>query len=144
VIKGAQICLIIHILEAIRVLRPGGLLYLSTTNRLCPMQNEFDLPLYSWYPRWLKRRYERLAVTTRPELVAYARYPAVHWFTPYGLARFLGKRGLRCFDRFDLIEATSLKKTVAQALRVQPFRLVGHMLTRASVLFAVKQALTDR
>jgi 2-polyprenyl-6-hydroxyphenyl methylase/3-demethylubiquinone-9 3-methyltransferase len=31
--------------EAARILRPGGVLYLSTTNRLCPRQMEFDLPL---------------------------------------------------------------------------------------------------
>ena len=34
--------------EAARVLRPGGLLYVSTTNVLCPVQAEFNLPLYSW------------------------------------------------------------------------------------------------
>jgi 2-polyprenyl-3-methyl-5-hydroxy-6-metoxy-1,4-benzoquinol methylase len=34
--------------EAARVLRPGGLLYLSTTNVLCPRQQEFNLPLYSF------------------------------------------------------------------------------------------------
>jgi 2-polyprenyl-6-hydroxyphenyl methylase/3-demethylubiquinone-9 3-methyltransferase len=67
--------------EAVRVLAPGGVLYLSTTNALCPKQQEFNLPLYSWYPRPIKKHFERLAVTTRPELANYARYPAVNWFT---------------------------------------------------------------
>jgi 2-polyprenyl-6-hydroxyphenyl methylase/3-demethylubiquinone-9 3-methyltransferase len=31
--------------EAARVLRPGGLLYLSTTNVLCPRQDEFNAPV---------------------------------------------------------------------------------------------------
>jgi 2-polyprenyl-6-hydroxyphenyl methylase/3-demethylubiquinone-9 3-methyltransferase len=52
--------------EAVRVLRPGGVIYFSTTNRLCPMQQEFTLPLYSWYPSRIKRHFETLAVTTRP------------------------------------------------------------------------------
>ncbi len=53
--------------EAVRVLRPDGLLYLSTTNRLCPIQQEFNLPGYSWYPAFIKRKFVHLAVTTRPE-----------------------------------------------------------------------------
>ncbi len=36
--------------ELARVLRPGGILFLSTSNKLCPKQLEFALPLYSWYP----------------------------------------------------------------------------------------------
>ena len=67
--------------EAVRVLRPGGLLFLSTSNALCPKQHEFNLPIYSWYPAALKRHFERLAITTRPDLANHARYPAVHWFT---------------------------------------------------------------
>ena len=94
--------------ESIRILRPGGILFLSTTNRLCPIQQEFNLPFYSWYPRPLQRHFERLAATTRPDLANYARYPAVHWFTYYGLARFLRQRGMACLDRFDMVEAGDL------------------------------------
>lgn len=50
--------------EAVRLLRPGGVLYVSTTNVLCPVQQEFTLPLYSWYSRAIKRRGERMSVTT--------------------------------------------------------------------------------
>lgn len=31
--------------EASRILRAGGVLYLSTTNKLCPRQQEFNLPI---------------------------------------------------------------------------------------------------
>jgi ubiquinone/menaquinone biosynthesis C-methylase UbiE len=41
---------------------------------LCPFQQEFNLPLYSWYPNFLKRYFERLAVTTRPKLANYVKY----------------------------------------------------------------------
>ena len=63
--------------EAARIVKPGGLLYLSTTSWLCPMQQEFNLPLYSWYPGFLKRKYERLAVTTRPEIANHCKYPCL-------------------------------------------------------------------
>lgn len=128
--------------EAARVLVSGGLLYLSTTNVLCPVQQEFGLPLYSWYPRALKRRYERLAVTTRPELVSHAKYPAVNWFSFYGLREFLGRLGLQSLDRFDSADLSRLSTSRRLVLRVirgiPPLRLAGHLLTPGVTLFAIK------
>ena len=129
--------------EAARILRPGGLLYLSTTNVLCPKQQEFNLPLYSWYPARLKRYCERLAVTTRPEIANYAKYPAVHWFSFYGLRDFLEPLGFpRCLDRFDLIDVTGKSpgaQTVGRFARAVPLlRFLGHVATPSTYLVAVK------
>ena len=130
--------------EAARVLRPGGLLYLSTTNVLCPRQQEFNLPLYSWYPAPLKRYCERLAVTTRPALAGYAKYPAVNWFSFYSLRGFLEPLGFRCLDRFDLID-TAGKSRLAQSI-VTMLRggsllgFLGHVATPSTYLVAVKSA----
>ena len=109
--------------EFARVLRPGGVLYLTTTNRLCPVQDEFNLPLYSWYPRRLKRYYEKLSVTTRPDLVNHATYPAVHWFTYYGLRRALEARGLAAIDRFDAMDVSGASP--AKRLAVGLIRAIG-------------------
>ena len=129
--------------EAIRVLRRGGVLYTSTTNFLCPIQQEFNLPLYSWYPGPAKRYFEKLAITTRPEIANYARYPAVNWFSYYGLARYLQQRGMRCFDRFDMIDMESLnpwKRIIVSSVRhLPPLRLLGQVATSGSIVFAVKQ-----
>jgi 2-polyprenyl-6-hydroxyphenyl methylase/3-demethylubiquinone-9 3-methyltransferase len=129
--------------EAARVLRPGGLLYLSTTNVLCPKQQEFNLPLYSWYPGPLKRYCERLAVTTRPALANYAKYPAVHWFSFYQLRDFLAPLGLRCLDRFDLIDTTGRSlpaRAVVRLLRAVPLlRFLGHVATPSTYLVAGKR-----
>lgn len=128
--------------EFVRILRPGGVLYLSTSNVLCPVQQEFDLPLYSWYPAPLKRRYERLAVTTRPELVRHAKYPAVNWFSFYGLRRELSHRGMRSMDRFDFIDSASrsrLKCLAATVIRsLPPVRLLAHIATPNTMVVAVK------
>jgi 2-polyprenyl-6-hydroxyphenyl methylase/3-demethylubiquinone-9 3-methyltransferase len=130
--------------EASRVLRPGGLLYLSTTNGLCPIQQEFNLPLYSWYPRPIKRHCERLAVTTRPEIANYAKYPAVHWFSFYGLQRHLGTLGLSCLDRFDLIDRAAKPahtRFVISLLRTfRLARFLGHVATPGTFLIAVKHS----
>lgn len=129
--------------EAARVLRPGGVLYLSTTNVLCPLQNEFQLPLYSWYPGLVKRRFERLAVTTRPELANYATHPAVNWFTFFEIEAFLDRHGLRSFDRFDMLEESSLSPSlrVARAviIRARPARWAAYLFSPFLAVFAVKR-----
>lgn len=130
--------------ECARVLKPGGTLYLTTTNRLCPKQQEFELPLYSWYPSALKRRYERLAVTTRPELVSHAKYPAVHWFTFYQLRDALNTRGLDAADRFDILDSAAkpaLARLAIYALRHSTtLRLIGHILTPYTVVMGTKRS----
>jgi 2-polyprenyl-6-hydroxyphenyl methylase/3-demethylubiquinone-9 3-methyltransferase len=130
--------------EAARVLAPGGLLYLSTTNALCPVQQEFNLPLYSWYPRFVKRRYERLAVSTRPEIANHAKYPAVHWFTWYQLRDFLRQLEFECFDRFDMIDAAGLRsaeRAIARMIRMlAPLRFLAHVATEGTTIFALKRA----
>lgn len=128
--------------EAVRVLAPGGLLYMSTTNALCPVQQEFNLPMYSWYPAPLKRHFEKLSVTTQPHLANFARYPAVHWFTYGGLRRYLGQWGMRCFDRFDLIDdsrSSRLARFATTAVRrFPPLRLLGHVMTAGTSVMALK------
>lgn len=128
--------------EAIRILKPEGLLYVSTTNWLCPLQDEFNLPLYSWYPGFLKRRYERLAVTSRPEIANYCKYPAVNWFSYYALAAYLGPRGFRCLDRFDAIDTENLglpgRLAIGLLRRLPPLHFIGQVLTPGSRIFAFK------
>ena len=113
----ADICLAPELLEHVpewdkcldefsRILRPGGILFLSTTNKLCPKQQEYTLPLYSWYPGFIKRYCERLAVTSHPEFVNYATYPAVNWFSYYTLRKEMAGRGFRSLSRFDVMDAS--------------------------------------
>jgi 2-polyprenyl-6-hydroxyphenyl methylase/3-demethylubiquinone-9 3-methyltransferase len=130
--------------EAVRILKPDGLLYLSTTNRLCPMQQEFELPFYSWYPGWLKRRYERLSVTTRPELVNHAQYPAVNWFDYFSLRRAPGLARMQCLDRFDVAALASHGALGGLVLRmvtaIRPLRWVAHVATPYTAIFAINRS----
>lgn len=119
--------------EAVRVMRPGGLLYINTSSRLCPRQQEFNLPCYSWYPAPLKRYFEKRAVSDWPAVANYAKYPAVNWFSFYQLRRYLEPKGFDCFDRFDLIDTSSKSpaiRAVLTLLRYLPgLRLLGHLAT---------------
>ena len=130
--------------EAVRVLKPNGVFFVSTTNALCPKQQEFNLPLYSWYPGFVKRRVEKLAVTTRPDLANHTRYPAVHWFTVYGLSRFLERLGIECFDRFDMVETagrSAAQRTLLWCVRHSSvLRFLGHVLTAGTSIMGVRRA----
>ena len=126
--------------EAVRVLRPKGVIYISTSNKLCPKQEEFNLVGYSWYPGFVKRHIERRAVTDWPAVANYAKYPAVHWFSFYQLRKFLGGRGFRSLDRFDVMR-TDNKSGFARAVvgllrRAAPLRFLGHILTPYTVVVA--------
>jgi ubiquinone/menaquinone biosynthesis C-methylase UbiE len=128
--------------EFTRILRPGGALFFTTTNRLCPVQAEFNLPLYSWYPGPLKRHYEKLAFTTRPALANYARYPAVHWFTFFQFRSLLGPQGFRCLDRFDIMDLDSKgapARAIVSAVRtLPPLRWLAHVGTPGTIVLAIK------
>jgi 2-polyprenyl-6-hydroxyphenyl methylase/3-demethylubiquinone-9 3-methyltransferase len=153
--ESMDVCLLIELLEHVadwqpclaecqRVLKPGGILFLTTSNKLCPIQQEFDLPLYSWYPRRLKRHFEQLAVTTRPELVSHAEFPAVNWFTFYGLRDVLRAGNFRCLDRFDMMDLSAkgsgANMIVSLIRSVAVLRWFAHVATEGTAIAGVKGA----
>jgi 2-polyprenyl-6-hydroxyphenyl methylase/3-demethylubiquinone-9 3-methyltransferase len=153
--QSMDVCLVPELLEHVpnwrkcldefaRILRPAGVIYLSTNNVLCPVQQEFDLPLYSWYPGFMKRRYERLAVTSRPELVNHAEFPAVHWFSYYRLRKAFSKRQFDVYDRFDAVRLEDKGRLARLAIGLiktfPPLRFFGHVVTPYSAVVALKRS----
>ncbi len=151
--NSMDVCLVPELLEHVpdwvacineftRVLRPGGILYLTTSNRLCPIQQEFNLPLYSWYPRRMKKYFEHLASTIRPELAGHATYPAVNWFTFYELRKALASKGFETMDRFDTIDTSGknpLAKTIIYLMRKNSvFKWLGQVMTPYTQIAAIK------
>jgi 2-polyprenyl-3-methyl-5-hydroxy-6-metoxy-1,4-benzoquinol methylase len=149
-----DICIALELLEHVaewercldemgRVVRPGGIVFVSTTNMLCPIQQEFTLPAYSWYPNLVKRHFERLAITTHPEFANHAKYPAVNWFTPYGLRVDLASRGFDSFDRFDLVDVDKkgklAKQTIASVRALPLLRFLAHVCTSGTTILGVKR-----
>ena len=131
--------------EVLRVLRPGGIVYFSTTNRLCPIQQEFTLPGYSWYPSFVKKRCERLAVTTHRHWVQFTSFPAVHWFSFYQLRNYLDARGVTARDRFDVMDAdvSPLRVATLAAIRSsQILRFAAHVLTPFTVVVGFRRQLS--
>jgi 2-polyprenyl-6-hydroxyphenyl methylase/3-demethylubiquinone-9 3-methyltransferase len=150
--RSADVCILPELLEhvadwrrclneATRIVRPDGVLFLSTTNHLCPIQQEFNLPLYSWYPAFLKRHFEQLAVTRRPDLANHATYPAVNWFSFYSLRRELAALGFRCLDRFQTasLDGSRVKRLCLQVLRrSSALRLLAQIATPYTQIIAVR------
>ncbi len=90
--------------EAVRVLAPGGVLVLHTTNARHPFQGEVNgFPFYPWLPAPVRDRVLAWIMAHRRDMVNYTDFPAVHWFSTPQLARVLRAHGLHVFDRFDLM-----------------------------------------
>lgn len=151
--ESIDVCLVPELLEHVveweqcvdefcRILRPGGILFITTSSYLCPKQYEFELPMYGWYPGFLKRYYEKLAVTTRPELVCHAEYPAVNWFSFYSLRRAFKSKGFDSLDRFDIMDLESrglLGKFILLSIRkIGLIRWLAHVATPYTTVLAIK------
>ncbi|MDD2725359.1 MAG: class I SAM-dependent methyltransferase [Methylovulum sp.] len=131
------------ITEFTRILKPNGVLYISTANKLCPKQQEFNLPFYSWYPAKLKRHFENLARTTRPDIAGYATYPAVNWFSFYQLRDEFLKLGMDSYDRFDIMDIDTkpaYQKTIIKLIKHNAIlRWLGHVATPGLPMLAIKK-----
>ncbi len=90
--------------EMSRVLRPGGVCVMYTTNRTCPLQQEVNhFPFYSWLPDPIQRRVLAWIMAHRRDLVNFTDFPAINWFTFPGMRKAFQEAGLEPFDRIDLI-----------------------------------------
>jgi ubiquinone/menaquinone biosynthesis C-methylase UbiE len=71
--------------ELFRVIRPGGVAYVATTNRqrfsITGNNAEFRVPFLSHFPRLLRESYVYAHLHYRPALANFTRRPAVHWFS---------------------------------------------------------------
>jgi SAM-dependent methyltransferase len=75
----------ISLTEIYRVLEPGGVAWIVTTNkwRFSPLgrNDEFRIPFFNWFPKGLKEAYVYHHLHNDPSLANYSLRPAVHWFT---------------------------------------------------------------
>jgi SAM-dependent methyltransferase len=96
--------------EMYRLLRPGGLVWIVTTNRwrfsVTGYNHEFNIPFYNWLPSLVKEAYIYDHLHFRPSLANYSLRPAVHWFTYAGLCKAGRDVGFsRFYSILDLVSA---------------------------------------
>ena len=131
--------------EAARVLRPGGLFVVYTTNRACPMQAEVNhFPFYSWLPDPVQRRVLAWIMEHRRDLVNFTDFPAVNWFTFPAMSAAFRRHGLEPFARVDLIARGNpggAKGALVRAMRAMPVLKWPYYLYAISMgLYGVKRA----
>ena len=141
----------ISIREMCRVVAPGGVVLVYTTNRLRinwrGKTDEFNVPFYNWLPRLVKESFVFEHLHYRPSLANYSPRPAVHWFTYSQLCR-LGRDG--GFAQFygipDVIDSadpaiskSGLRRTVLRRIRRNPWLRALAMTQLGHVIFMVKR-----
>jgi SAM-dependent methyltransferase len=113
--------------EVTRVLVPGGVLYLVTTNRFCPRQFEIRYVWgFAYLPSRVRERLLGLILEHRPQLVGYTDSPARHWFWHGQLARELVARGLTPFHKYSLMRPDD----IPARFRPRPLRKAIELLIR--------------
>lgn len=114
--------------EMYRVLAPGGVLYLTTTNRhkfsIKGTNGEYQVPFYNWLPRLVKECYIHDHLHFRPHLASYSERPAVHWFSYQDLCASGRDAGFaRFYSLVDLMRPDD-KSITASAFRKRILKLV--------------------
>ena len=121
---------VLSLAECYRVLAPGGVLFVDTTNRLrfsaVGENGEYRVRFYNWFPASVKESYVFKHLHYAPHLANYSSRPAVHWFTftelcslgrQVGFAQFYSRLDFPgSFARggsFRRFMKTSLQKSVA-------------------------------
>ncbi len=110
--------------ECFRILRPGGVLFVRTTNRhrISPtgINWEFTTPFFNWFPRAVRESYVFAQLHHRPELARYSPRPAVHWFTYADLCAAGRDAGFAQFySPFDLLYLARRATTPAWLFRLR-------------------------
>ncbi len=134
--------------EGARILAPGGVLVLHTTNRWHPFQGEVrNFPFYPWLPDPVMRRVLAWIMEHRRDLVGWTSFPAVHWFTYPGLGGALRRLGLVPHDRLDLTRPEDLvgvralgRALLAKDGKEPPARALYWFLTNTTNLYAKRPA----
>lgn len=115
--------------EVYRVLAPGGVAYIYTTNRhhisLRGRNGEFRVPFYNWFPDLVKESYIFKQLHYEPALANFTPRPAVHWFSYSDLCKAGRDAGFAQFySPLDLVDAsdTFLKRGVLRRHLIRPIR----------------------
>ena len=137
--------------EAYRVLAPGGVLYVYTSNRfrfsLTGFNGEFRVPFYNWLPRTLKEAYVFHHLHYDPRLANYSLRPAVHWWSYADLCRAGREAGFAQFySRLDLIDVDAgptlrsrVRAAALRRVRRSPWLRAAALLQFGNSIFMVKR-----
>ena len=137
--------------ELFRVLRPGGIVYLTTTNRhkfsLTGKNGEFTVPFYNWFPKLVKEGYVYRHLHHQPQLANYTTRPAVHWLSYTDLCRMGRDAGFAQFySPADLmrisdpiIARSSFRRAVLPLIQRSPWLRALALTQLSNSIFMLKR-----
>jgi SAM-dependent methyltransferase len=115
--------------ESFRVLKQGGVAYISTLNRfhlsLSGYNGEYRVPFFNWFPKAIKESYVYWHMHHDPRLANFTPRPAVHWFCYTDLCELGRQAGFFLFySPLDLIDSSdpAITKGRARRLMLRPIR----------------------
>lgn len=119
--------------EVFRILRPGGLAYINTTNRhrisVKGNAGEFNVRYYNWLPDVVKESFVFQHLHYDPSLANCSLRPAVHWFSYADLCKLGRQAGFHQFysilDLLDpedpSIRSRKTRRVLLQKIKFSPW-----------------------
>ena len=137
--------------EMHRVLAPGGIAFITTTNRhrfsITGDNGEFLFRFFNWLPPLLKESFVHHHLHYDPRLANYTQLPAVHWFT-YSELCALGRGAgfAQFYSLLDLMGAddpalggSRLKRWLAAKLKFNPWIRALALTQRGDTIIMLKR-----
>lgn len=119
--------------EMFRILAPGGIAYIVTTNRyrfsIRGDNGEFNVGYFNWFPDILKECFVFHHLHYEPTLANYTERPAVHWYSYADLCKLGRQAGFAQFySLLDLLEVddpsiskSKVRKFILNKLKFNPW-----------------------
>jgi len=138
------------LMEMQRVLAPGGIAYIATTNKykfsIRGRNGEYVFPFFNWLPRLLKECLVFQHLHYKPALANYSQFPAVHWFTYSELCRLGREAGFaRFYSPIDLLDdddptlrRKSLKQWLVNRVKYNPLLRAIALTQRGNAIVMLK------
>jgi len=137
--------------EMYRVLAPGGIAFITTTNRyrfsITGDNGEFMFRFFNWLPRLLKESFVHHHLHYDPRLANYTQLPAVHWFT-YSELCALGRQAgfAQFYALLDLMDSSDpalsgsrLKRWLVKKLKFNPWIRALALTQRGDTIIMFKR-----
>jgi ubiquinone/menaquinone biosynthesis C-methylase UbiE len=136
---------------AYRVLEPGGVLFIYTTNRWKfnwkGFNGEYHVPFFNWFPRIVQESYVFHHLHYQPKLANYNPRPAFHWFTYPELCRLGRVAGFGHFySLVDLVDTNSpliatrpLRRILLERVKYNPWLRSLALTQSGGSIFMVKR-----
>ena len=136
--------------EMCRLLDPGGVAYVTTTNRyeisLTGFNGEYRVRFFNWLPATLRESFVFQHTHYDPSLANYTRLPAVHWFTYAKLCEMGREAGFaRFYSLIDLMDENDpavgpsrLRRALFRRSRYNPWLRAAALVQYGDTIAMVK------